>query len=649
MNKNLLSESTLNMGKKMSWRSKKENILGNDTLLQSKDTFFKFNKEAKITRIFVTFIFILIVFLTLTSRTFVLQMIQGQKNYSMSQNNSIRAYKIQAERGVIFDNNGKVLVRNKPAFAILMNVKNCSLEYTDFDRCMNSIDNISQFVKIDSDLREDIKSKIESRSETVTVATNVTKDALLIIEPRLRDYPGLYVTVSPIREYIFGESMSHLLGYTGISETDVGTVGKTGIEQYYNDSLTGIEGNKIVQVDSLGDEISVISEQSPLPGKDLYLYIDADLQKKAYELLKEKVEDEKSTAEAGAVVIQDPQTGGVRALVSYPGFDPNMLTQGISSKQLAELNSDTRFPFFNRAIAGAYPPGSVFKMITAAGVLSEKIVSATYQVFDPGYISVSGFTFRNWKLDGHGLVDMRRALQVSNDTYFYTVSGGYGEVKGLGIQKLHDWAIRLGLAAKTGIDLPGEVTGYMPDGQSREWYLGDTYITAIGQGDVLATPLQINNMVTYYANGGFLYIPQIVKENEGVEHTLKIIRDHLMSEQDYQVIRDGMHLAVTPGGTGYPVYDIPTKYGVELAGKTGTSEYIDKNGEDRTHAWFSVFGPYEQNDPSKATIAITVFLEGGGAGSDDAAPIARELLGLWFDKTIKNADINNDVMSDNSN
>ena len=263
----------------------------------------------------------------------------------------------------------------------------------------------------------------------------------------------------------------------------------------------------------------------------------------------------------------------------------------------------------------------------ASAVLEEGIVSPYFTINDPGYISVRGYTFRNWKLDGHGEVDLLRAIQVSNDTYFYTVGGGYGGVEGLGIDRIEEWSKKFGFGEKTGIDINGEVSGFVPNGEYKDWYLGDTYITSIGQGDFLATPLQTNMVTSYFANGRELLKPQIVKEAGGKAYEKKVLARDLVSQRTLGFVREGLRQAVSPGGTGYPVFDFPDVYGVELAGKTGTSEYIAPNGEEKTHAWFTVWGPLED-----AEIVLTVFLEGGGGGSDDAAPIARSLLDYWFSK-----------------
>ena len=316
-------------------------------------------------------------------------------------------------------------------------------------------------------------------------------------------------------------------------------------------------------------------------------------------------------------------------MVSYPSFDPNLLSGGrITSAEFSKLADDENFPFFNRAISAMYPPASTIKMVVAAAALAEGVINENTIIIDKGYISTGGSTFKNWKAGGHGPVNLLRALQVSNDTYFYIVGGGLpsGSIKGLGIEKLSAWAKKFGFGSKTGIDIAGETAGFVPNGIGRDWYLGDTYITAIGQGDFLVTPLQINTVITYFANGGFLFSPRVVKEVEGQGATdIDVLASGLVSPHNYELVRQGLKAAVEPGGTAYPLFGFAVNgKKIGLAGKTGTAEV----GDGDTHAGFTVFGPYD--DP---TISLTVFLEKGGGGADAAAPIAAELLKFWFSKS----------------
>jgi penicillin-binding protein 2 len=574
-----------------------------------------------------------LVYLVLIGRAISIQVSNTSKYLSLAEKNRIREFSILPGRGLIYDRNGNVIVRNKPTFSIELNTLICT------DACDTSISNVKKYLSLDDEAR--ILSELAEKRTNILLATGVEKESVLTLEANIDEMPGVSIETAPARDYLYGDAFAHLLGYVGLGDTLTPTiVGKTGVEEFYDQYLSGVSGNKVVQVDSAGTKYSLITYKDPLPGKNVELFVDYGLQQKAYELLKQKIEEADSDADAGAIVAQNPIDGSILALVSYPSFDPNKLSSGISHEELERLNTDPTYPFYNRAISAAYPPGSTFKLVTASAVLMSKVADAYTTITDNGFIQVGSFIFRNWNTSGHGAVDMVRALQVSNDTYFYIMGGGYGGVGGLGIQRLSTWAKLLGYDALTGIDMNGEVPGYMPDGTTREWYLGDDYISAIGQGDILATPLQVNNMTTYFANGGYLFKPRIVKRIDGVGDTeVEVIAQNLIDKEDYDLIRRGVHLASSPGGTAYPLYDVPLKYGVEVAGKTGTSEYIDKDGTARTHAWYTMFAPYFESadDQARANpindkpITITVFLEGGGGGSDDAAPLARELLGYWLE------------------
>jgi penicillin-binding protein 2 len=566
------------------------------------------------------FMFVILVFLLFIARAMYLQVISSGVYQQLADSNKTRNSIILAERGVIYDSTGEIIVRNKPSFAVELNTGLCG------NVCPTIVSKINDYVPLDKDL---VKDELASGRTIVVLATNLDKETALLLETNLYQLPGVSVIVYPIRDYMYSDVFAHSIGYLGLDDKSVQplVVGKSGIEKSYNEYLSGIPGSRISEVDSTGKKYNIVAEEDALPGRDLNLYLHKDLSVKAYELLKKIVDDKKATA--GVVVAQDPSTGGILALVNYPSFDPNKLSNGISRSEYQKLLEDPNNPFFNRAVSAVYPPGSTFKMVTASAALAEKTIDRNTTIFDPGYLAVSGYRFNNWKLDGHGEVDLIRALQVSNDTYFYTIGGGYGDIKGIGIENLHKWARMLGFGSLTGIDIEGEVAGHMPDGKERAWYLGDTYITSIGQGDVLSTPLQLNNMTSYFANGGTLYKPRLVKSVAGVKnYPSEIVAQNLTTKKNYDIVREGMKAAVHSGGTAYPLFDFTTRHpGIELAGKTGTSEFINREGKPATHAWFTVFGPMEG-----ASISLTVFLEGGGAGSDDASPVAKELMDLWFSK-----------------
>ncbi|MFA6981829.1 MAG: penicillin-binding protein 2 [Patescibacteria group bacterium] len=562
--------------------------------------------------LFVTFLFYL-------AKSFELQIVKGEESALLADINRTKTYSIPAERGVIYDRNGKVLVRNMPSFSLIMDARTCYGSEVAYQSCVDTINNISNIISLEGDR---IFRDLSEKKPNISLSDNMTKEEVLVLEPSLVGYSNVEVMTYPTRDYVYKEAFAHVLGYVGSGDTLYPSVeGKTGIEDFYNEYLSGVFGRRIVQTDSAGNKVSDTSIQDSIPGDDVVLNLDLDLQLLAFSLLKEKVDS--GEALAGAIVAQDPKTGGVLVLASYPSFDPQALVSGISPEEFGKLQSNPRFPFFNRVISAAYPPGSVFKPVPASAALMEGTVDENTTIVDNGYIQIGSYIFRNWKLDGHGVVNIRKALQVSNDTYFYTIGGGHGDVKGLGIEKLSEWARKFGFAQKTNIDLNGEVTGYFPDGTQRQWYLGDTFITTIGQGDTLVTPIQINNMISFFANGGFLMRPQVARKVAGQDVDNDVINQGFVSDLAYSAVREGLRMAVQPGGTGYPFFD----FKVEVAGKTGTAEYITPEGKDSTHAWFAVFGPYDD-----AKISLTVFLEGGDtAGSDDAAPIARKLFDKFFE------------------
>jgi len=578
-------------------------------------------------------VLLFVVFVVLTtlfyfSKAFILQILQQRDYVALADANRTRSFSIQAERGVIYDTEGAVVVRNSPAFSLVLDTTSCTLgDKPSF--CNSVVRSLSSIVPLNYDA---VVSEIALHKPNVVLVEGLSKQDIIPLETKIKTFPGISIVTAPLRDYIYPEAFAHLVGYVGLGDTLYPTIsGKSGVEYTYNDILSGDAGRKLVRTDSTGSSYVDVNIQDPVPGKNITLYVDAGLQVRAFELLQQAAKNTETAISAGAVVAQDPKTGGILALVSFPTFNSAEMSLDITPERLATLTSDPSYPFFNRSISAVYPPGSTFKMVVAAGALVEGIVGPYYKIFDPGFIQIGPYIFRNWKLSGHGDVDLRRALQVSNDVYFYTVGGGHAGVSGLGIKKLHDWAENFGFGSKTGIDLPGEAPGFMPDGTHKDWYLGDTFISSIGQGDVLATPLQVNNMMAYFANGGYLLQPRVVKQIAGeAEIETVVLSQNLTSNYIYETIREGLKMVVEPGGTAYPLFDFPQRHnGIELAGKTGTSEYIAASGEEKTHAWFTVFGPYEDAD-----IVLTVFLEGGGSGSDDAAPIARKLLDYWFDRKL---------------
>lgn len=413
------------------------------------------------------------------------------------------------------------------------------------------------------------------------------------------------------RKYPLGKDAAHLIGYVGeASETEVGllkstggkyelkdAIGRVGIEQQYESVLRGVNGGRLVEINSDGSVARELGHQEAVPGQDLHLTIDANLQ---------QIAEEAFGGKKGGIVVSNPKTGEILALASAPSFDPT---------NVASAMSRTDLPLLNRAIGGIYPPGSTFKMITTIAGMTDGNLLANYTFTDTGAITVGAFSYTNWFFTQYGRtegeVGFSKALARSTDTFFYKV----GELTGAA--NLAKWANTMGLGAKTGIDLPGEVAGLVPTPdwkfkvRKEQWYLGNTYHMAIGQEDTLATPLQINLMTNILASGGQKCTPHLLLSGHIVCTTVKIDPDILA------IVKAGMIGACAPGGTAFPLFDLTPK----IACKTGTAQYVRPDGKLGEHAWLTAYAPAD--DP---TLSVTVLVEGGGEGSYAAAPIARKIL-----------------------
>lgn len=450
------------------------------------------------------------------------------------------------------------------------------------------------------------------------------------------------------RIYPEKSTTAHVLGYLGeVNETEVGLLklsggkydpkdlmGRSGIEAQYEDYLRGVDGGRLVEVDNAGKVARELGRQKPIAGQDLKLTLDVELQKAAEKALGDKL---------GAVVASNPQTGEILALQSSPSFDPNLL-----AKNYASLSVDSQKPMFNRAIGAIYPPGSTFKMITTTAAIAENKVKPDFVFADEGVIKVNGYSYANWLFtkrgSTEGAIGFARAIQRSTDTFFYKV----GELTTP--EAIAKWAKIYGLGGKTGIDIPGEVAGLVPDPawkmktKGEEWFLGNTFHMAIGQGDVLATPLQINLMTNVIASEGEKCQPHLAKiQNSNSQMTNNNKCPNIqISKQILDIIKKGMVGACSSDGTAFPLFDwndssIQSKpksmYAERLDGsplplvacKTGTAEYMGENGKMKTHGWLTAFAPADNPQ-----ISVTVVMEGGGEGSNVAAPVVRQILAKYF-------------------
>jgi len=427
------------------------------------------------------------------------------------------------------------------------------------------------------------------------------------------------------RVYPAGQATSPVTGYTGeITAEELADsyyqlrgyrqgdrIGRMGIEAVFEAKLRGRDGRELVEINASGTAGRILGRIEAIPGEDITISIDRSLTQTALEAF--------PTDEKGAIVVARPKTGEILALITSPSFDANVFSQ--------TLPENPNLPMFNRAIGGTYPPGSTFKIVTAIAGLEEGTISAKTLFEDIGEIIIGPFRFPNWYFIKYGktegLLDLVKAMQRSNDIFFYKA----GEA--IGITKLAVWAKRLGIGAPLGIEIPGEAAGLMPDPawkakqfdtqadkevRNDQWYVGDTYHVAIGQGYLLTTPLQVNTWANVVANGGKLCRPTIEKKSQECKNLG-------IKKETIELITEGMQKACETGGTGWPLFN----FMVPVACKTGTAEFGDP--QDRTHAWFTAFAPIEEPE-----ISVTVIVEGAGEGSDKAAPIAKKILEEWFSR-----------------
>jgi len=589
------------------------------------------------------FYFSILLLLLLFLRTFQFQVIEGKELLDQSFENRYIFYKIQAQRGVIYDREGKQLVFNRLSFDLICEKSN--LPESEIER-RKILKEISQILKIDTEVLE--KKIRETEDSIVSISENLDHQTLIILETKIKDLTGFQIVERSFRDYKDGEYFSHLIGYMGkiTSEELKGEpefysifdyVGREGIERSYEKALRKNPGKIRIERDALGNIISKEIMSLPESGKSLVLYLDSDLQRKIKETLEKKVKE--VGAKGAAAVALDPKTGGVLALVSLPDFDNNLFSKGISPEEWKKIEEDPSRPLFNRVIAGNYLTGSTIKPLIASAALEEKIISPDKKINDSeGKIVVRDFwnpekvwEYKDWKI--HGWTDMRKAIAESCNVYFYTVGGGYGDQEGLGPTKIKEYLEKFGWNQKTGIDLPGEVEGFIPDPswkksyferkEDQVWVDGDTYNLSIGQGYLKITPLEVATSFLSIANGGKLLKPQIVQKIVDSEKNLieeiqpQILNANFIDPKNLQVVREGMRQAVTAGSaTGW----LDT-LSVSAAAKTGTAEL----GGDYYHNWITVFAPYE--DPK---IVLTIVIENIKEVKVAALPVAKEILEWYF-------------------
>ena len=564
----------------------------------------------------------LFLFLFLMTGLIKIQVFENSYYKDLSQENRIRIIPIKAARGNIYDRNGKVLARSRLSFSVAVIPKEVSSNNELFAR-LSKILNVNPALLINK-----MKKDALSPFNPVVIQSDIPKDKAILIEEDKDKLPGVIIQTEPLREYIYSEATAHIIGYVGkpnINElqklktygykpTDL--IGRAGIEKSFNSYLKGKDGGYQVEVDSRGRRIKVIGYKKPRKGKDIYLTIDIDIQNYIYELIKDK---------KAAVCLMSPDTGKIISLVSSPSFNPNIFINPDNKKNrlINQLFNSDSYPMVNRCIQTAYPVGSLFKIVTSIAALETDSISETQQFNCPGYFKLGGRVFHCWKESGHGLQTVRQALKNSCNVFFYNVG-----LK-VGVDNLTKYAKKFGFGEKTGIQLPDEARGLVPSKhwklktKNEPWYDGETVIFAIGQGYFLATPLQALRMISAIANGGNLVYPQIVERIEDVDIGYPEPKSLNLEDKNIQIVKEGLDLVVSEYGTGQKAQ----VEGLEVAGKTATAQV----SSGLTHAWFGCFFPVD-----KPEYAIIVFMEHGGSGGWNAAPLGKKIIEYIRDHYMEN-------------
>lgn len=581
----------------------------------------------------------------LLAQTFKLQIIDRQKFAALAENNRIKEITEVADRGVIYDRNGNVLAKNNAIFDLVAIPQELPKEEEKLKILAREIASIAG--KSESDILSSLFKVNRSTFHSELILENINISQAIAFETKNEKLQGIQVRDNSVRSYPDAEYFSGFIGYTGrISPNELKTdeqydptdfTGKAGLEYVYEKEMRGEKGIEKAEVDAMGKIILTIDKKNTKSGNNLILSVDGALQKKLQDSLNDqikKIYGANAGGKGAAAVALDPRSGKVLAMVSLPAYDNNIFVNPGFGKERLRIMNDQSFPMLNRVISGLYPPGSTIKPVMAAAALSEGIVNENTTINDGGAISVvyRGLVtyFRGWNPAGLGPMNVISALAMSSDIYFYTVGGGYGNFIGLGADKIGEYFKKFNLGKKLGIDLPSEASGFVPnkdwkmEKESAPWTIGNTYHLSIGQGYLLATPLQVASWTSVFANGGTLYKPEIVdKIADGDTNDIlkeikpEAINSNIVDKKYINLARRGMREVVVNGTAG-SLREVP----VPVAGKTGTAQF---GSDGKTHSWFTSFAPYDNPE-----IVLTILIEGGGEGSSTAVPIAKEVLNWYF-------------------
>ena len=587
--------------------------------------------------------FVILVCLSLLAlRYHYLQIEQFDRFATLSDDNRIHVRAVPPTRGLIFDRNGVLLAENRPSYTVSIVPENTP----DMEAL---IDKLSMILALNASDLERFREQLEVYRrpfEPVPLRYSLTEEEVARFAVQEFDLVGADIQVELIRHYPLGEYFAHVVGYVGrINDRDQAridaeayagshVIGKTGIERHYESQLLGGVGFEFVETDARGNVLRVLERHHPIPGQNIYLNIDSELQVAVQDALGEE--------QAAAVAI-DTETSGVIALVSTPSFDPNLFVSGISTREYSALLEDPAKPLFNRALQGQYPPGSTVKPMFGLIALEEGSITPDFTVFDPGYYYLDGQErpYRDWKEQGHGTVNLAKAIEESCNVFFYELANLTG------INALSDYGRRFGLGQPTGIDIPGEQPGVMPSpiwksgSRGVAWYPGDTVNAGIGQGFMLVTPLQMAQTTAVIARRGLVSSPLLAR-SIGEQNVVPQVGENIeIKDENWEQMRSAMRNVIhgTYGtaraiGSGLEAYDI--------AGKTGTAQAIsiteDVEYDDleldkrlRDHALFVAYAPVEE-----PKVSVGIIVENGEHGSSMAAPIARVIFDNWLARTLQN-------------
>jgi penicillin-binding protein 2 len=587
--------------------------------------------------------FVLICFTLLFARFVWLQVIQHDYYQTRAEDNRISLVPITPNRGLIVDRNGEVMARNYSAYTL-------EITPTQVANLEDTIDSLAEFITIEAKDRKRFRKLLEEskRFDSLPIRTRLTDEEVARFIARRFRFPGVEIKARLFRQYPRGAFASHVLGYIGrITERDLGQIeeaefeanyrgtdhfGKTGLERHYEFELHGTSGFEQVEVDAGGRAIRTLARTAPVPGNNLTLTLDVKLQEVAEKAFGER---------KGALVAIEPATGGILAMVSVPNYDPNLFVDGITTADWRDLNDAPEKPMVNRALNGAYPPGSTFKPYMALGALTIGKRRPDQLLADPGFFNFGGHMFMDDKKGGHGMVDMYKSIVQSCNTYYYVLAND------MGIDNIANFMGHFGFGSRTGVDIEGESEGVLPSqawkkkrfkkAEQQKWYAGETISVGIGQGYNAYTPIQLAQAIATLANDGVLFRPHLVNHITDTKSAQKTyiepqpLRTLPLKQEHIDVIKNAL-VGVNKEGTGARAF---AGAGYVSAGKTGTAQVYSLKGskynrstvkqELRDHSLFIAYAPAEQ-----PKIAVAVLVENGGFGAQAAAPIARQVFDYYL-------------------